>query len=143
MSDSLKGSDIVIITAGVPRKPGMTRDQLFDTNAGIVANLVSNCAIHCPKAHILIVTNPVNSVVPVACEVMKKFGCFDPYRIMGVTKLDSVRAVSFLSDFIHCRPSEIVVPVVGGHAGETIVPIFSQTHIPGKWGKKPEKVFIK
>lgn len=61
---------------------------------------------------------------------------------MGITKLDSVRAVSFLADFIHCHPNEINVPVIGGHSGETIIPLFSLTHTPGHFGKRPEKVYI-
>lgn len=129
-----------MISAGLARKPGMTRDQLFDVNASIVANLVSHCAQNCPDAHIAIITNPVNSLVPVACEVMKQYGIFNPRRIMGITKLDSVRAVSFLADFIHCHPNEICVPVIGGHSGETIIPLFSLTHTPGHFGKRPEKV---
>lgn len=64
--------DVVVIPAGSPRKPGMTRDDLFDINASIVAELIEACANTCPKAIIGIITNPVNSVVPIACEIMMK-----------------------------------------------------------------------
>ena len=60
---------VVVIPAGVPRKPGMTRDDLFNTNGSIVRNLVAACAEACPKAMILIISNPVNSTVPIASEV--------------------------------------------------------------------------
>lgn len=60
---------VVVIPAGVPRKPGMTRDDLFNTNGSIVRNLVAACAEACPKAIILIISNPVNSTVPIASEV--------------------------------------------------------------------------
>lgn len=66
---ALTGCDIVVIPAGVPRKPGMTRDDLFNINAGIVRDLAQGIAQHCPKAFVLIISNPVNSTVPIAAEV--------------------------------------------------------------------------
>ena len=65
-------ADVVIIPAGVPRKPGMTRDDLFNTNASIVRDLAAACAKACPKAFIGIISNPVNSTVPIACETLAK-----------------------------------------------------------------------
>ena len=66
LGDALAGCDLVIIPAGVPRKPGMTRDDLFEINAGIVKTLVTACGEHCPNAVINIISNPVNSTVPIA-----------------------------------------------------------------------------
>merc|ERR1719230_1425201 len=71
LKKALEGSDVVVIPAGVPRKPGMTRDDLFSINAGIVKTLVTGCAEACPKACILVISNPVNSTVPIAAEVLK------------------------------------------------------------------------
>jgi len=82
----------------VPRKPGMTRDDLFNTNAGIVANLAKAAAKYCPKAFLCIITNPVNSTVPIASEVFKAAGVYDPKRIFGVTTLDIVRANAFIAE---------------------------------------------
>lgn len=65
-------ADVVVIPAGVPRKPGMTRDDLFNTNASIVRDLAACVAVAAPKAIIAIITNPVNSMVPIASEVLKK-----------------------------------------------------------------------
>lgn len=76
----------------MPRKPGMTREDLFNTNASIVASLVDACAKICPKAILLIISNPVNSLVPLASEVLKKHGVYDPRKLLGVTTLDVVRA---------------------------------------------------
>ncbi|PNJ85514.1 MDH2 isoform 6 [Pongo abelii] len=84
LPDCLKGCDVVVIPAGVPRKPGMTRDDLFNTNATIVATLTSACAQHCPEAMICVIANP---------------------------GLD---------------PARVNVPVIGGHAGKTIIPLISQ-----------------
>ncbi len=84
----LKDADVVVIPAGVPRKPGMTRDDLFATNASIVKTLVEGCADFCPNAVLAIISNPVNSTVPIAAEVLKKKGVFDPKKLCGVTTLD-------------------------------------------------------
>lgn len=71
---ALDGADVVVIPAGVPRKPGMTRDDLFNTNASIVKGLAESVAKACPKAKILVISNPVNSTVPIFAEVLKAAG---------------------------------------------------------------------
>ncbi|KAI8325104.1 malate dehydrogenase, NAD-dependent [Martensiomyces pterosporus] len=118
--------DLAIIPAGVPRKPGMTRDDLFKINASIVKGLVEAIAENSPKAFIGIISNPVNSTVPIAAEVLKAKGVYDPKRLFGVTTLDVVRASRFVRDI---RPeidsAGLRVPVVGGHSGNTIVPLLS------------------
>lgn len=111
----------------VTGKPGMTRDDLFKTNAGIVKGLIEACAKYCPKAFILVISNPVNSTVPIAAEVLKAAGVFDPKKLFGVTTLDVVRAETFVGEITGSKkPAETVIPVVGGHSGNTIVPLFSQ-----------------
>ena len=124
---ALTGADVVVIPAGVPRKPGMTRDDLFNTNAGIVKTLAEAAAKACPKAHLLIISNPVNSTVPIVAEVLKKKGVFDPKRLFGVTTLDVVRASTFVSAVKAKSPADVNVHVVGGHSGVTILPLLSQT----------------
>jgi len=133
MKKALTGADICIIPAGIPRKPGMTRDDLFKINAGIVQGLVKGIAEHCPKAYILVISNPVNSTVPIAAETLKNAGVFDPKKLFGVTTLDVVRAETFVQEITGERdPSKTVIPVIGGHSGETIVPLFSQAKPPVK-----------
>ena len=78
---ALTGADVVVIPAGVPRKPGMTRDDLFNTNAGIVKTLVEGVGKYCPNAVLGIISNPVNSTVPIAAEVLKKQGVYDPKKV--------------------------------------------------------------
>merc|ERR1719194_273852 len=126
LKKALDGCDVVVIPAGVPRKPGMTRDDLFNINAGIVRTLVKGCAEACPKACILVISNPVNSTVPIASEVLKAKGVYDPRKLMGVTTLDVCRARTFVASAKGNDVNAVKVPVVGGHAGTTIVPLLSQ-----------------
>ncbi|KAG2145470.1 malate dehydrogenase [Suillus bovinus] len=132
LKKALTGANVVVIPAGIPRKPGMTRDDLFKINAGIVRDLATGIATTAPKAFVLVISNPVNSTVPIVAEVFKKHGVFDPKRIFGVTTLDVVRASTFVSEILGNRslsPS-VSVPVVGGHSGVTIVPLLSQSSHP-------------
>ena len=126
LAAALKGSDVVVIPAGVPRKPGMTRDDLFNTNASIVATLMDGVAAACPKAMVLIIANPVNSTVPISAEVMKKHGVYDPKRLFGVTTLDVLRANTFVAEAQGGAPASTEVEVIGGHAGITILPLLSR-----------------
>nr|GLL22703.1 malate dehydrogenase, mitochondrial [Ipomoea trifida] len=126
LGKALEGSDVVIIPAGVPRKPGMTRDDLFNINAGIVKSLCTAIAKYCPNALVNMISNPVNSTVPIAAEVFKKAGTYDEKRLFGVTTLDVVRAKTFYAGKAKVNVAEVNVPVVGGHAGITILPLFSQ-----------------
>ncbi|CAN1317150.1 Malate dehydrogenase, glyoxysomal [Linum perenne] len=105
LEDAVTGVDLVIIPAGVPRKPGMTRDDLFNINAGIA-------------------------------EVFKKAGTFDPRRVLGVTMLDVVRANTFVAEVLGLDPREVECPVVGGHAGVTILPLLSQVKPPCSFTQK-------
>lgn len=126
LNDALKGADIVLIPAGVPRKPGMDRSDLFNMNAGIIRNLVEAIADNSPKALIGIITNPVNTTVAIAAEVLKKKGVYDKNRLFGVTTLDVIRAETFVAELKGKNPAEIHVPVIGGHSGTTILPLLSQ-----------------
>lgn len=130
LKGALEGAHVVIIPAGVPRKPGMTRDDLFNTNASIVRDLADACAKYCPEALIGIISNPVNSTVPIASEVLKKRGAYDERRVFGVTTLDVVRANAFIGEKKGFDPQQVNVPIVGGHAGITIIPLISQATPP-------------
>lgn len=127
LAESLKGSDLVIIPAGVPRKPGMTRDDLFNINASIVRDLAQGISENAPNAFVLIISNPVNSTVPIVAETLKKNGVFNPKKLFGVTTLDIVRANTFISHLFpaETKPTDFEIRVVGGHSGETIVPLYS------------------
>jgi malate dehydrogenase len=104
----------------------MTRDDLFNTNAGIVKTLAEAAAKACPNANFLIISNPVNSTVPIFAEVLKKHGVFNPKKLFGVTTLDVVRASTFVSSVKGWNPKDVNVHVIGGHSGVTIMPLLSQ-----------------
>jgi len=125
LMDCLLGCSLVLVPAGMPRKPGMTRDDLFRVNADIAKGIIEACARFCPQAVVALIVNPVNSIVPAMAELYSKAG-LDPTKIVGVTTLDCVRANKFVADIAGCHPSEVEVPVIGGHAGMTILPVFSQ-----------------
>merc|ERR1719231_1664121 len=131
LQECLTGCSLVLIPAGMPRKPGMTRDDLFNVNAGIAKGLVESCARHCPNAVVALIVNPVNSIVPAMTEMWKKKG-LDPRKILGITTLDCVRANKFIAEIVGCNPAEVDAPVVGGHAGPTILTLFSQDKMGAK-----------
>jgi len=126
-SPALVSADIVLISAGVARKPGMDRSDLFNINAGIVKNLVSACADTCPKALIGIITNPVNTTVAIAAGILKQKGVYNPARLFGITTLDIIRSNTFVAEVNGVSPEDVNVPVIGGHSGITILPLLSQS----------------
>ncbi|KAI1980962.1 Malate dehydrogenase, cytoplasmic [Ophidiomyces ophidiicola] len=130
LKEALTDAEIVLIPAGVPRKPGMTRDDLFNTNASIVRDLAKATADAAPNAKILVISNPVNSTVPIVAEVFKSKNVYNPKRLFGVTTLDVVRASRFISEIKKTDPVNEEVPVIGGHSGVTIVPLVSQSNHP-------------
>jgi len=119
LEECFKGCHLVLVPAGVPRKPGMDRADLLHINIGIAKNIVDACAKFCPEAILGLIVNPVNSVVPAMAELYKQ-------KICGVTTLDGVRANKFVHEITGEAIEGIDVPVVGGHAGATILPLFSQ-----------------
>ncbi|KAH9620797.1 hypothetical protein KSS87_012566 [Heliosperma pusillum] len=117
LDEALMGMELIIIPAGVPRKPGMTRDDLFNINAGIVRTLCEGIVRCCPRAVVNLISNPVNSTVPIAAQVFKKAGIYDPKRLLGVTMLDVVRANTFVAEALNLDPREVDVPVAKAGAG--------------------------
>lgn len=126
LAEALTACDIVLIPAGVPRKPGMDRSDLFNINAGIVKNLIEAVADNCPKACIGVITNPVNTTVAIAAEVLKAKGVYDKNKLFGVTTLDVIRSETFVANLKGLKTTDVHVPVIGGHSGTTILPLLSQ-----------------
>jgi NAD-dependent malate dehydrogenase len=124
-----KGVDVFVIVAGKSQKPGMSRDDLFTVNAVVLLEIILTCGRVSPKACFCIVTNPVNSLVPIAAEALKKLGVYDKNRLFGVSTLDQMRATQFVNA-VRAPYSVTSVPVVGGHSDVTIDPLFSQLQGP-------------
>jgi malate dehydrogenase len=125
--DETAGSDIVIITAGIARKPGMSRDDLLNTNAGIVKSVSENVARTSPNAIIIVVSNPLD----VMCYVAKKVTGFPRERVIGMAGvLDTARYRAFLAEALDVSVRDIQAMVLGGH-GDTMVPLISYTSVSG------------
>jgi malate dehydrogenase len=125
--EETKDSDLVIITAGIARKPGMSRDDLLNTNAGIVKSVSEQIAKTSPKAIIIVVSNPLD----VMCYVAMKASGFPRQRVIGMAGvLDTARYRAFLAESLDVSVRDIQAMVLGGH-GDTMVPLISYTSVSG------------
>ena len=125
-TQALEGADVVLISAGVARKPGMDRSDLFNINAGIIKTLVGKVAKTAPTACICIITNPVNTTVAIAAEVLKAAGVYNKNKLFGITTLDIIRSEAFIAELKGLDAEDVKVNVIGGHSGTTILPLLSQ-----------------
>ncbi len=125
--DETAGSDLVIITAGIARKPGMSRDDLLNTNAGIVRQVSEQVKQTSPNAIVIVVSNPLD----VMCYVAKHFTGFPRERVIGMAGvLDTARYRAFLAEELDISVRDIQAMVLGGH-GDTMVPLISYTTVSG------------
>jgi malate dehydrogenase len=121
------GSEVVIITSGLPRKPGMSRDDLIETNAGIVKSVTENVVKHSPDAIIIVVSNPLD-VMTYQAHIVSKL---PRTRVMGMAGiLDTARYRAFLAEAINVSPKDIQAVLMGGH-GDTMVPLPRYTTVGG------------
>ena len=121
------GSDVVVITSGSPRKPGMSRDDLIATNAGIVKSVAENVVKHSPKAKLICVSNPLD-VMTYATYLTAKKDSREVFGMAGI--LDTARYRSFLAMELNCSPKDIQAVLMGGH-GDTMVPLPRYTTVSG------------
>ncbi len=120
-------SDIVVVTSGIARKPGMSRDDLVMTNAGIVAQVVRRAAVQSPDAVILVVSNPLDAMAQVALKV----SCFPRERVIGMAGiLDTARFRTFVAQELGASVRDVEAYVLGGH-GDTMVPLTHLTSVAG------------
>lgn len=122
-----KDSEVVVITSGLPRKPGMSRDDLIATNAGIVRSVTENIVKYSPNAIIIVVSNPLD--VMTYCAYLTSG--FDAKKVFGMAGiLDTARYRAFLADALNCSPKDIQAVLMGGH-GDTMVPLPRYTTVSG------------
>ena len=125
--DALKGADVVIVTAGIPRKPGMSRDDLIATNAKVVDTVGKNIKKQCPKAFVIVITNPLDVMV----YVMQEASGLPASRVVGMAGvLDSGRFRRFLADEFKVSVEDVTAFVLGGH-GDTMVPLIRYSTVAG------------
>lgn len=123
----LEGADVVIVTAGIARKPGMSRDDLVATNTGIVSTVAENLKKFCPNAFVIVITNPLDAMV----WVMQQKTGFDPKKVVGMAGvLDSARFSYFLAEAFKTSQKDITTFVLGGH-GDTMVPVVRYSTVAG------------
>ena len=123
----IEGSDVVVITAGIARKPGMTREDLIKINSKIVGEVCENINKYAPESIVIVVTNPLDIMTYIA---MKKTG-FHPGRVIGMSGLlDSARFATFVAMELGCSPKDVDAMVLGGH-GDTMVPLPRHTTVSG------------
>ena len=114
------GSDVVVITSGLPRKPGMTREELIGTNAGIVKGVTENLLKYSPEAIIIVISNPMDTMTYLALTTSK----LPKHRIIGMGGiLDSARFKCYLSKALNCSPNDLNALVIGGHGDTTMIPL--------------------
>ncbi|KOB78221.1 putative mitochondrial malate dehydrogenase isoform 1 [Operophtera brumata] len=123
---ALKGSDLVIATGGMIRKPGITEESWLQENTYFIKNIAPKISKCEPLPFLGIVTEPVNSMVPMAAEIMRNHGNFDGKKLFGITAIDALRAQCLYAAENNLSPCECFVPVIGGHSDKTIVPLLSQ-----------------
>ncbi len=121
------GSDVVVITSGLPRKPGMSRDDLIETNAGIVKSVTENVIKHSPEAIIIIVSNPLD-VMTYQAHITSKMPRTRVFGMAGI--LDTARYRAFLAEALDVSPKDIQALLMGGH-GDTMVPLPRYTTVAG------------
>jgi malate dehydrogenase len=125
--DDLAGADVVIVTAGIPRKPGMSRDDLLSVNLKIIRSVADNLRTRCPNAFVIVVSNPLDAMV----YAMKEVTGFPPERVVGMAGiLDSARLQLFLAQAAGVAVKDVRAMVLGGH-GDTMVPVPSYCTING------------
>jgi malate dehydrogenase len=125
--DALKGADVVIVTAGIPRKPGMSRDDLIATNAKVIDTVGKNIKKHCPKAFVIVITNPLDVMV----YVMQEASGLPANRVVGMAGvLDSARFRYFLAEEFKVSVEDVTAFVLGGH-GDTMVPLVRYSMVAG------------
>ncbi|MBV8650581.1 MAG: malate dehydrogenase, partial [Alphaproteobacteria bacterium] len=124
---ALAGVDVVIVTAGIPRKPGMSRDDLIATNAKVITTVGENIKKHCPKAFVIVITNPLDVMV----WVMKEVSGLPAERVVGMAGvLDSARFRYFLAEEFKVSVEDVSCFVLGGH-GDTMVPLVRYSTVAG------------
>ena len=127
LATALKNADIVIGTGGVMRKPGITEHLWLSENIKFVKTLAMQVATMEPMPFVGIVTEPINSIIPIVAEVLKNHGDYDSKKLFGITGLDTLRAQTLFASQNKFNPKHCWVPVIGGRSQKTVIPLLSHS----------------
>lgn len=139
---SLKESDLVLATGGVTRVPGTTKQASLDVNTAFIKMFSSKIAKVTPFPFVGILTEPINILVPMAAELMRNHGDYDPKKLFGIATIDHLRAQSLYAVQNNLSPRNCMVPVIGGRSGKTAIPLISQAKPPCQMDDRTIQEFV-
>lgn len=118
-------SNLILMVSRTARANGVTRNTMLQVNAPSVQKLCKAISENNPDAFLAISTNPINSILPFASAMLYRYNCYNPFRIFGITHIDTARARSYAGKTLQANPRHLRIPVIGGHSEQTVIPLFS------------------
>lgn len=122
---AISQSNLILMVAKTPPTEGVSRNTILHVNAPPVQKLCKAISENNPNAFLAISTNPINSILPFASAMLYRYNCYNPFRVFGITHIDTARARSFAGKTLQANPRHLQIPVIGGHSEQTVVPLFS------------------
>ncbi|CAG5056056.1 unnamed protein product [Parnassius apollo] len=142
LEEALQGSSLVIAAGDVSQNTGWITKSTLSKNADFIKNIAMSVAKISPLPFLGIVTEPLNTLVPMAAEIMRNQGCTDLAKLLGITTIDTIKAQALYAAENEFKPSECFVPVIGGHSKETMVPLISQANPKSKLSEEKNQELI-
>ncbi|CAK1578518.1 unnamed protein product [Parnassius mnemosyne] len=142
LEEALQGSSLVIAAGDDPQNTGWITKSTLSQNADFIKNIAISVAKISPLPFLGIVTEPLNTLVPMAAEVMRNQGCTDLTKLLGISTIDTLKAQALYAAENEFNPSECFVPVIGGHSKETMVPLISQANPKSKLSEEKHRELI-
>lgn len=125
LNAAVRSSQLILMVHRVPRRPGNTRQDMIAANAPSLQRLCRALADENPDAFLAIATNPLNSMVPFASSILYKYGIYNPFKVFGITQIDTARTRTYAAKVLQTSSWNINIPVIGGHSDDTVIPLFS------------------
>lgn len=125
LAAAITQSNLILMVARTPRTKGVARSTMLQINAPLVQKVCKAIAENNPDAFFAISTNPINSILPFASAMLYRYNSYNPFRVFGITHIDTARARSYAGKTLQANPRHLQIPVIGGHSEQTVVPLFS------------------
>ncbi|XP_038213546.1 malate dehydrogenase-like [Zerene cesonia] len=142
LDNALKNTDVVIAASASPMKHGITDKEKFNRNAEFIRRLSLKIAKLRPMPFVGITTEPLNTLVPMASELLRNHGDYNPKKLFGITAVDAMRAQALYASENNLNPEECIVPVIGGHSEKTLLPLISQSKPECEMDEKKVRDFV-